>query len=91
MNALSVPSAAVPFLVKFGAISRACGKKERKRAVFPCITFCEGLIPDVESPFLGLANVEVSNNHSQGLQGSKANEEKYGVTFHAGPSSPGRV
>ena len=32
----SVPSAAVSFLVKFGsAISRACGKKVRHRAVFP--------------------------------------------------------
>ena len=27
----------------------------------------------------------------EGLQGSVANEDKYGVTFHAGPSSPGQA
>ena len=76
MNALSIlssvrnaPSAAVSFLVKFGcAISRACGKKGTEQFCFPCSTFCEGLIPDVESPFLGLANVEISNDHPKGFK-----------------------
>ena len=35
------------------AISRACGKKESEKSRFPRIPFCEGLIPHVESPFLG--------------------------------------
>ena len=69
MNALSildrvriVPSAAESFLVKSGcAISRTCGKKDRKNGRFPRITHGEGLVPDVESSFLGFTNVEVTN------------------------------
>ena len=68
-------------------------EKGTEQSRFPCITFCEGMVPDVESPFLGLENVEISNNQShQGLQGSNvASEEKYGVVFHADPSMPGQV
>ena len=59
-----VPSAAKSFLVKFGcAISRACEKKVRNRAVFLRITFCQGLVPDAEPLFLRFANVEISNDH----------------------------
>ena len=65
----SVPPAAVSFLVKFFcAISRACGKNVRSRAVFPCITFCEGLVPDAEPTFLRFANVEIPNSHHKTLK-----------------------
>ena len=67
-NALSIqdkvrnePSAAVSFLVKFGcAISRARGKNADESR-FARITFCESVTPGPELPFLGLANIEVSN------------------------------
>ena len=67
----SAPSAVESFLVKLGcAISRTCGKRERKSR-FPRVTFCEGLIPGVESPFLGLANIEVTNNHTKSFRVAK--------------------
>ena len=47
---------------------------EKRR--FPRITFCEGLIPDVEYSILGLANIEVTHNHTKGFRGSEANAEK---------------
>ena len=57
-------SAAVSFLVQLGcAISRACGKKSTEQGRFPCVTFCEGLVPDAEPPFLRVANVEGANKH----------------------------
>ena len=34
-----------------------------RQSRFPCITFCEGLVPDAEPPFLKLATVEVPNEH----------------------------
>ena len=62
----SVPSAAAFILVQFGcAISRAFGKKEQKRDVFHRITFSEGLVPDAESSFLGLAEIQDTKNHTE--------------------------
>ena len=39
-----------------------------EKSCFPRITFCESLFSNVESPFLGLADVEVTNNHSKRLE-----------------------
>ena len=70
----AAPSADESFFVKSGcAFSRTCGKEDQKRAV-PRIIFCESLVSDVESPFLGLADIEVANNHT--LRNSEANVEK---------------
>ena len=70
----TAPSAAESFLVMLGCIlSRTCGKKNGKVQSSPYhllrrfgSTFCESLIPGVESSFLGLANIEVTDNHTQG-------------------------
>ena len=59
-------TAAESFLGKSGCpISRTCGKKDRKRAVFPRITICEGLVPDVESSFLKFTDVQVTNHNAK--------------------------
>ena len=55
------------------------------------MTFSEGLIPDVESFFLKLADVEVTNDHAKGLGGSVANEEKYDVVSNEDSSISGQV
>ena len=91
----SVRSAAVCFLVNFGcAISRACGKKGTEQSRFPCITFCEDLVPDAEPPFLRLANVEVPNNHPKDfrttgpmennatLPSTKVSQDQVGLKVH---------
>ena len=76
MNALSildsvrgVPSAAVSFLEKFGcAISRACGKKERNRAVFPAVPYVKVWFLTLNLPSSGSHTIEISKNHSKGLK-----------------------
>ena len=43
-------------------------EKGTEQSRFPCITFCEDLVPDAEPPFLRLANVEVPHNHSKAFR-----------------------
>ena len=34
-------------------------EKSAEKSRFPCITFCEGLVPDSEPLLLGLANIGI--------------------------------
>ena len=79
MNALSildrlrgVSSAAVSLPCSLVAqFQEHLGKKVRNRAVFPCITFCEGLVPDAEPPSLRSSQMlKSSNNHPRASSGS---------------------
>ena len=61
-----VPSADKSFLVKLGCASlRTCREIRLEKSRFPHIPFCESLVPDVESPILGLADIQVTNNRGQ--------------------------
>ena len=102
MNALSilerlrsVPSVAVAFLVNFWLRNlKNMWEKGAEQSRFPCITFCEVLVPDAEPPFLRLANVEIPNNHpmtfgttwpvkSDATQPfTKVSQEKVGLKVH---------
>ena len=87
-----VPSAAVSFLVNSGcAISRTLREERTEQGRFPRITFCEGLIPDAESSFLWLADVEVTNDHAKGLAELWPMKKKKDVVSHEDSSISGQV
>ena len=84
MNALSildrmryVPSAAVSFHCNVWLRNfKSLWEKGAERSCFQCITFCEGLVPDAEPPFLGPANVAIPKNQPKTLQDKVASGKR---------------
>ena len=61
-----VPSAAESFLAKVGLRNfKDLREKRTEKGRIPRITFSEDLVPDAESSFVGLADIEVANNHAK--------------------------
>ena len=61
-----VPSAAASFLVEFGyAFFQGIGQEGSEESRLPCITFCEGLVGNIESTFLRLEKVDIANNNTE--------------------------
>ena len=49
--------------------------------LLPRLTFWEGLVPDAESPFLKLADIEVTNNHTKRFGVAKAMQRNTPKSF----------
>ena len=83
----SVPS----FHVRSAERFQGHAEERNGKEPFSRVTFCEGLISDVEPSFLGLTDIEVTNENIKGFGGNEGNEGKYGVIFRVEPSIPGQV